>query len=86
MSNEEFGKGVGTISDSDSGYCCLFNSDTGFAFGPVFTDGPDEAAGFLMFCYASGFNRPWECDAEELASLYEGFTKMVVSLDLPTGS
>lgn len=82
MSDEAFGSGTGTLTDSETGYTCLFNTDTGFAFGPIFVDGPDEAAGYLMFCLASGFDRPWECDAEELRELYEGFTKMVQGLDI----
>lgn len=81
MGDEGPFEGLGVITDTETGYAVLFDAVSGWSFGPVFTDGPDEAGGYLMFVKANGFDAPTECTVDDLKEMYDAFTAMMESLD-----
>lgn len=73
--------GLGFIVDAEQGMAICFDIEAGWAVGPVFTDGVDEAIGFIAFVQATGVDRLAELGLEDQRVLYEGYLAAVEELD-----
>lgn len=76
----EFG-GLGFIVDQDRGWAVCFDIEAGWAIGPVFTDGTDEAIGFIAFVQACGVDRLADLSIDDQRALYEGYLGAVDELE-----
>lgn len=73
--------GLGFIVDSEKRLAVAFDIEAGWAVGPVFTDGMDEAIGFIAFVQACGVDRFADLDLAGQKTLYEGYLTAVEELD-----
>jgi hypothetical protein len=73
--------GLAFIVDPEKGMAVAFDIESGWAVGPVFTDGMDEAIGFIAFVQACGIDRFADLDLAGQKTLYEGYLTAVEELD-----